>query len=70
MPVKGWGNPANYFELFRNSAEVDKPTHTWFRNHVVTAIDDHDLVRLDKEWKARFAADQVGRALWSSPYSA
>lgn len=61
--VKGWGNPANYFELFRNSAEVDKPSHTWFRNHVVTAFDDHDLVRLDKEWKARFAADPEGRAL-------
>jgi glycosidase len=61
--VKGWGNPANYFELFRNSAEVDKPSHTWFRNHVVTAFDDHDLVRLGKEWKARFAADQEGRAL-------
>jgi glycosidase len=61
--VKGWGNPANYFELFRNSAEVDKPSHTWFRNHVVTAFDDHDLVRLDKAWKARFAADQDGRAL-------
>ena len=61
--VKGWGNPANYFELFRNSVEVDKPSHTWFRNHVVTAFDDHDLVRLDKEWKARFAADQEGRAL-------
>lgn len=61
--VKGWGNPTNYFELFRNSAEVDKPSHTWFRNHVVTAFDDHDLVRLDKEWKARFAADQEGRAL-------
>jgi hypothetical protein len=65
--VKGWGNPANYFELFRNSAEVDKPSHTWFRNHVVTAFDDHDLVRLGKEWKARFAADQEGRAL-ESPF--
>src|SRR5688500_17296105 len=40
--VKGSGNPANYFELFRNSSEVVKPSHTWFRNHVVTGFDDHD----------------------------
>ncbi|MCU1531587.1 MAG: putative glycoside hydrolase [Arthrobacter sp.] len=61
--VKGWGNPAGYFDLFRNSSQVDKPSHTWFRNHVVTAFDDHDLVRLEQDRKARFAADQEGRAL-------
>ena len=61
--AKGTGNPANYFELFRNSSQVDKASHTWFRNHVVTAFDDHDLIRLDKEWKARFAADPDGREL-------
>ena len=61
--VKGQRNPADYFELFRNTIQIDKPSQTWFRNHVVTSFDDHDLVRLDKEWKARFAADSEGRAL-------
>ena len=61
--VKGWRDPAEYFELFRNSIQVDKATHTWFRNHVVTAYDDHDLVRMGKSYKARFAADQDGREL-------
>ena len=41
--VKGWSDPAEYFDLFRNSIQVDKATHTWFRNHVVTSFDDHDL---------------------------
>ena len=36
--VKGWGDPAGYFDLFRNSIQVDKATHTWFRNHVVTSL--------------------------------
>ncbi|HSN37227.1 MAG TPA: alpha-amylase family glycosyl hydrolase [Arthrobacter sp.] len=61
--AKGTGNPANYFDLFRNSAEVDKPSHTWFRNHVVTGFDDHDLIRMGPDYKARFASDQDGRAL-------
>ena len=61
--VKGWRDPAEYFELFRNSIQVDKASHTWFRNHVVTAYDDHDLVRMGKSYKARFAADQDGREL-------
>lgn len=60
--VKGWGNPSDYFDLFRNSFQVDKATHTWFRSHVVTAFDDHDLVRLGSN-KARFASDEDGRRL-------
>lgn len=61
--VKGWGSPAGYFDLFRNSSQVDKASHTWFRNHVVTTFDDHDLVRMGRSHKARFAADQDGRSL-------
>ena len=61
--VKGWANPAGYFDLFRNSIQVGKESHTWFRSHVVTAFDDHDLVRQGTSHKARFAADQDGRAL-------
>jgi len=61
--AKGWTNPKWYFDIFRNSVQIDKATHTWFRNHVVTTFDDHDLVRMGRSHKARFAADAEGRAL-------
>lgn len=54
--VKGQRNPADYFGLFRNSTLVGKDSHTWFRNHVVTMVDDHDQVRKSGA-KARFCAD-------------
>lgn len=54
--VKGLRNPNDYFRLFRNSEEVNKESHTWFRNRVVTMFDDHDQVRKG-EHKARFCAD-------------
>ena len=53
--VKGWRNPADYFDLFRNSLLVGKESHTWFRNKVVTLFDDHDQVRKGNN-KARFCA--------------
>ncbi len=54
--VKGYRNPADYFNLFRNSVLVGKESHTWFRNRVVTLFDDHDQVRKGNN-KARFCAD-------------
>lgn len=54
--VKGQRNPADYFSLFRNSTLVGKESHTWFRNRVVTMVDDHDQVRKGGA-KARFCAD-------------
>jgi glycosidase len=53
--VKGWRNPVEYFDLFRNSLLVGKESHTWFRNKVVTLFDDHDQVRKGNS-KARFCA--------------
>jgi glycosidase len=53
--TKGRRNPSDYFDLFRNSIEVGKGSHTWFRNKVVTVLDDHDQVR-NGNHKARFAA--------------
>ncbi|MBU2664985.1 hypothetical protein KOI35_15890 [Actinoplanes bogorensis] len=52
--VKGVRDPAGYFGLFRNSFEVGKDSHTWFRDRVVTSYDDHDQVRKGSA-KARFA---------------
>ncbi len=53
--VKGYRNPAEYFDLFRNSMLVQKESHIWFRNKVVTLFDDHDQVRKGG-YKARFCA--------------
>jgi glycosidase len=61
--AKGYRNPAEYFDLFRNSALVQKESHTWFRDRVVTMFDDHDQVR-KSDAKARFCADsEAGSAL-------
>jgi glycosidase len=53
--VKGYRDPAEYFDLFRNSVLVQKESHVWFRNKVVTLFDDHDQVRKGVQ-KARFCA--------------
>ena len=53
--VKGNSNPAEYFDLFRNSALVNKDSHLWFRNKVVVTFDDHDQIRKG-DHKARFCA--------------
>jgi len=53
--VKGFRNPSEYFDLFRNSLLVHKESHIWFRNKVVTLFDDHDQVRKGNH-KARFCA--------------
>jgi len=53
--VKGYRDPDEYFDLFRNSLLVQKESHIWFRNKVVTLYDDHDQVRKGAH-KARFCA--------------
>lgn len=53
--VKGNENPADYFDLFRNSLQLGKVSHVWFRDKVVTSLDDHDHVD-QGEQKHRFAA--------------
>lgn len=56
--AKGWREPADYFNLFRNSALVNKSSHVWFGKHVVTLFDDHDQVRKGNN-KGRFCGDKV-----------
>lgn len=53
--VKGEGEPFAYFNLFRNSLLVDKDSHTWFMDKVVTMVDDHDKVSQGST-KSRFCA--------------
>lgn len=59
--VKGYRNPEDYFELFRNSYFVEKNSHVWFRDRVVTTFDDHDQVRKGQN-KARFCHNEPGQA--------
>jgi glycosidase len=53
--IKGDVEPKRYFDLFRNSLLVDKESHTWFMDKVVTMIDDHDKVPQGNN-KSRFCA--------------
>jgi hypothetical protein len=57
--VKGYRNPSEYFGLFRNSLLVGRGSHTWFRDRVVTMVDDHDQVYRGGN-KARFCAREAG----------
>ncbi|MBK7356637.1 alpha-amylase family glycosyl hydrolase [Propionivibrio sp.] len=56
--AKGWREPVDYFNLFRNSALVNKSSHVWFGKHVVTLFDDHDQVRKGNN-KGRFCGDWI-----------
>ncbi|ABQ25936.1 alpha-amylase family glycosyl hydrolase [Geotalea uraniireducens] len=60
--MKGENNPEEYFNLFRNSLLVRKDSHVWFKDKVVTMINDHDQV-CKGEHKARFCAAGDGSKL-------
>ena len=54
--IKGDLEPSFYFNLFRNSLLIDKESHTWFMDKIVTMIDDHDKVP-QGNIKSRFCAN-------------
>ncbi|EXJ90857.1 hypothetical protein A1O1_03962 [Capronia coronata CBS 617.96] len=56
---KGQANPIEYFDLFRNALYLNKGSHTWFRDKVVTMIDDHDQVWRGS-YKGRFCSEGNG----------
>jgi len=62
--VMGESDPMDYFSMFRNWMldEPDAAGHRWYRNQVVTLVDDHDQVR---KWtaKCRFCGDNRYRDL-------
>ena len=54
--VTGYIEPADYFSVFRNWI-LDSPNgHRWYRNQVVTLVDEHDQVRKGSN-KYRFCGD-------------
>jgi glycosidase len=60
--VTGQSEPIDYFSLFRNWV-LEKPVeHRWYRNQVVTLVDDHDQVRKGGA-KWRFCGDPRYRDL-------
>lgn len=54
--VTGQGDPADYFSLFRNWVLDGPAGHRWYRNQVVTLVDDHDQIRKGSA-KSRFCGD-------------
>jgi glycosidase len=62
--VTGEADPMEYFSIFRNWMldEPDGARKRWYRNQVVTLVDDHDQVR---KWtaKCRFCGDDENRDL-------
>ena len=60
--VTGYTDPADYFSVFRNWI-LDSPAgHRWYRNQVVTLVDEHDQVRKGGN-KYRFCGDSRFRDL-------
>jgi glycosidase len=60
--VCGLGNPEDYFSVFQNWILDDTGQHRWYRNKVVTLVDDHDQVRKGAS-KMRFCGDTQYRDL-------
>jgi glycosidase len=60
--VTGFGDPVDYFSLFRNWVLEEQAGHRWYRNQVVTLVDDHDQVRKGAV-KWRFCGDRRFRNL-------
>jgi glycosidase len=59
--LRGWSEPRSFFDMFRNSESFGKESHTWFRDTIIKpGTDDHDQIG---SAKARFCADEEGRAL-------
>jgi glycosidase len=54
--VCGRENPEDYFSVFQNWILDDMGQHRWYRNKVVTLVDDHDQVRKGGS-KMRFCGD-------------
>jgi glycosidase len=54
--VTGYAEPADYFSVFRNSILDSSTGHRWYRNQVVTLVDEHDQVRKGNN-KYRFCGD-------------
>lgn len=55
--AKGYLDPIEFFNLFKNSELLGEDEYKWYRNNVVTMFDDHDMVTQAHN-KSRFCADK------------
>jgi hypothetical protein len=60
--VKGYRDPSDYFDLFRNSLLRQKDSYGRFKRQVGALYDDHEQLRKG-QGKARFCADRDGSRL-------
>jgi glycosidase len=60
--AKGYTNPGEFFELFKNSEQKGEEHYKWYKDKVVTSFDDHDMVTLQNH-KSRFCADRSSENL-------
>lgn len=60
--AKGYINPGEFFDLFKNSEILEDEQYKWYKDKVVTSFDDHDMVTLQKQ-KSRFCADKSSEKL-------
>lgn len=54
--AKGYLDPVEFFDLFKNSKLLGEDEYKWYRDNVVSMFDDHDMVTHGGR-KRRFCAD-------------
>ncbi|KAF2669997.1 alpha-amylase [Microthyrium microscopicum] len=59
---RGEADADDYFDHFRNARYLQKGSHSWLRNKILTMVDDHDQVWRG-DYKARFSAWSPGASL-------
>ena len=42
--TKGYTDPVEFFDIFKNSKLLGENENTWYRDNVITMFDDHDMV--------------------------
>lgn len=60
--AKGYLDPMEFFNLFKNSDLLGEEEYKWYKDNVVTMFDDHDMV-IQSGNKSRFCADKATAAL-------
>ncbi|WP_372713789.1 alpha-amylase family glycosyl hydrolase [Ilyobacter sp.] len=60
--TKGYSDPAEFFDIFKNSKLLGEVENKWYRDNVITMFDDHDMVT-HREYKHRFCADKKTNTL-------
>lgn len=56
--AKGYLDPVEFFNIFKNSELLGEDEYKWYKDNVVTMFDDHDMV-IQSGHKSRFCADKT-----------